>query len=101
MRFEKLRSSCSKTFLYELWPADNQFFFNGRIQFGPKIDNLYYLFTIALLFLDFVPYAFLVQPKVDNTMIYCFFYIEFFLVIGFFLALTFTDPGIIPRASVF
>lgn len=89
--------------LWQLWPGKNRFLWNGNIMIGPRGDNIQNIVTwfimLVLLVSYFVflaPYLWLnVSPIVPGLSAY------FSLCTLFFMVMTsITDPGIIPRKSV-
>mmetsp|Transcript_20668 Transcript_20668/g.38515 ORF Transcript_20668/g.38515 Transcript_20668/m.38515 type:complete len:287 (+) Transcript_20668:24-884(+) len=90
--------------LWQFWPGKNQFCWRGRYIHGPESDRAYYLSSWMVLigvnaaFFVFVcPFLWMeVSPSIVLISAYlC------LTSILFFLLTTFTEPGIIPRRTVF
>lgn len=90
--------------LYKIWPGKNRFCFKGRVLIGPKTDTFANVTAwVLILSLSSVYFAiafpFLWQHV---TIILPIISVYLFISTVFFLILTSTtDPGIIPRKSMF
>lgn len=93
-----------KVRLFEIWPSNNRFLFNGRVIYGPKSDCCHYVFVLFLIFGISLVFCVLVIPYLwtdISPILPCFIIYLFLSTIIFLLLTTFTDPGIIPKRKVF
>jgi len=104
---EQTNSTSSKIsnslFLYKVWPSKNSFYFKGRIMTGPKADITPNLIGWLFILVPSLIYYGLVFKYIlkDVTLIMPFLSTYLFLCTVIFLILTsFTEPGIIPRKSI-
>lgn len=51
--------------------------------------------------MEIVPYLIFILPNVEHLFLKILFLIELAFILISFILLTFTDPGIIPRSSIF
>ena len=89
--------------LYEVWPGNNRFFFNGNIAVGPKSDRI--TNTIAWLLILGISLLYFITafPFLCKSKIYTIPFISIYLFVStivFLLFTSLTNPGIIPRRAV-
>ena len=96
-------SSLVTTQLWTIWPGNNRFKLNGKLMFGPKTDNCYFIPTVIVLLLS--PLLFLyymwgfISEEISTMMPYLIMF-WFFPTIVFFAVTVLSDPGIIPRKAI-
>ena len=90
--------------LYTVWPGKQRFYFKGRFMRGPSADWLGYWITWGLLTVLPIFYSFVFIPYLW-TNVTPFLPIAFIILyvqsLVFLLITMSSDPGIIPRRSVF
>ena len=87
--------------LFEIWPGNNRFYFDGRLVHGPNLKGLT-IISIAKILISGIFFG-VIAPYLWQYEIYYFLIVTIFLLIMatiFMLLTAFTDPGIIPRKDI-
>jgi len=89
--------------LYKFWPSQNRFFCKGRFMGGPKSDKIPNISAWAILIATTIIFFAVAFPYLLNDDTLMLPLISIYLIlstVAFFLLTSFTDPGIIPRKSI-
>ena len=100
---DNVHEECVEVTLSQIWPGRNRFLLSGAIQCGPFKDFGYNLCLWATLLAPCAFFFSVPAPYVWNEISPAIVLVTVALsicVIGFFLASTFMDPGIIPRKEI-
>jgi len=89
--------------LYKVWPGNSRFLLNGKIFYGPKCDLWPHTISWLLILFIYGMFAINVIPEIwsDNYILCLLTIVLFLLVVTSLILTSTTEPGIIPRKSVF
>ena len=89
--------------LHKAWPSKNRYFFSGKIFYGPSSDFCFHSTSWFLILFIYGIFAFTVIPEIwEENAVICLLTIVLFILVSLSLLLTSTtEPGIIPRKSIF